>query len=208
MPMALSYGGFIAISYLDILLGYIILAPEALGRYAATAILPKGILIATTPVLQVLFPVVLRSEAVPGRKLLLVLKALAFTILLVGMAVLLLHAGTLWVCGGWIGLRLCQSTLFGPIAWSILPLCLLRVVVVAQFARGRDLHPLWLIPFAGLFVMLSLIEPVTSERLASGFLVFSWLILLVYTGASIPYNRRLRVMVGEVYSASREMYRG
>ena len=58
-----SYSLFVLITNMDILVGYGLLSRGALSVYAASALLPKAIVLATLPVAQIVLPVIVEQNA-------------------------------------------------------------------------------------------------------------------------------------------------
>jgi hypothetical protein len=96
------------------------------------------------PLLQVLFPAMI-GEGLPGDETRGVVWKITTALTLAtlgGIASVLLFSP--WLCGGRWGVRLCEPRVMSVLLVSILPLSLLRMAVLLQFARGRDWLPLWL----------------------------------------------------------------
>lgn len=200
--IALSFGFLIAIFYLDVMLAYILLDGEALGTYSASSVIPKGIIIATVPILQVFFPTFLFSRQETVRlKSALLLKGLAATLVIAGAVIALLLAAPDAVCGGSYGISRCDAPVMVMIAIGTLPLCILRVLVVVQFARGREWHPVWLALPTLLFVAWAGVRGVEVAELASSFAVFSYALLLYYAVISNPLALYRRLREGAADSA-------
>jgi O-antigen/teichoic acid export membrane protein len=173
VPTTVGYGLLILLSNLDVLLSYLVLSSEDLGLYSASSVFPKAILVVITPLLQMLFPMMLTVKADAPQ--------FDFTIAKIGGVVLLLTsigAGIIWLLSGWLcggawGLKLCEPGPMHVLLLSTLPLVLLRVLVTLQFARGHDLIALWLgIPVATYFFIIANSQR-TVEAVAKGFTVFS-----------------------------------
>jgi len=198
---ALSYGLLIAIVYLDIMLGYLFLDHAALSVYSASSVLPKGIVVATMPIVQVFFTTFLfsRREVVP-LKWALVAKGFALTTLLAGAAIAVLILVPEPLCGGRYGIGFCDADAMAVIALSTLPLCILRVLVLTQLARGREWHPLLLAPPTGLFVRYVALRHLDVADLALAFTVFSYGLLIFYALVSNPVQmiRRYRAAGGRL----------
>jgi O-antigen/teichoic acid export membrane protein len=155
-PVTLGYGLLILVSNLDIILTYFLLPGAAIGIYSASSVFPKGILVATTPIVQMLFAVMMgdrdSAEAfrVAMHKTILVIAALS------AGAALSVWVLSPWLCGSNFGLKLCAPAPLHILLVSSLLLAVLRITVLLEFVRQRD----WLI--------LSLVLPTL------GFLVFVW----------------------------------
>jgi len=183
----LSYGFFIIIVYLDVLLAYLTLDHIALSAYSASAVLPKGIVVATVPVVQVFFTTFLFSKGeVVSLKSAILFKSFALTTLLSGGAIALLILLPEPFCGGRYGISFCQTDAMAMIALSTLPLCVLRVLVLTQLARGQEWHPLLLALPTAAFIIYSMTQTSDVAKLSVEFAMFSYGLLLFYILLAMP----------------------
>lgn len=180
-----SYGIYPIAVYLDILLGYVVLPADALGAYSASSVLPKALILAAAPIVQVMFPVLIADRAKSESRLPSTSKGLLFTAVFTAVAVVALLAFDDLVCGGRIGVRNCMSGLLLPLGLSSIALCLIRVLVLRKLAEGYYWQSLLLlVPGAG-FVVAALQGPQTPESLAFNYALLTWLALIGYGLASI-----------------------
>jgi O-antigen/teichoic acid export membrane protein len=144
LPAVLSYALLVAMANLDILLGYLLLPASLFGAYSASAILPKAILAIILPLQQMLFPLLAggtaRAAAIAGLKGAGVVASVA----ILGVAVTSLARGLL--CGAPPGLVFCVPPLMSVMLWSVVPLALIRILLLADFARRRYLRVGWVLP--------------------------------------------------------------
>lgn len=180
LPVALGYGLFIGISYLDIFLGYLLLGQEALGRYSASSVLPKGLLVITMPVVQVLFPAIVGHGRDGGVGLRMLGKGALLTLATAGGAAAVIYLAADYVCAGQYGIKLCERLPMGAMLVAAVALCLVRVLVVAQFARGRDWHPLLLVFPTVAYAVIAATSPVDILDMAQQFAMFAVALLLFY----------------------------
>jgi O-antigen/teichoic acid export membrane protein len=141
LPVAFGYGLLIVISNLDILLTYFLLRDQEIGVYSASSVFPKGILVVTMPISQMLFGVMMGDHKSADvfravvHKTIWVILALSFG---ASFSVWLLSP---WMCGGTFGLRLCAPVPLHLLLVSAVLLSVLRIIVLLEFVRQRD----WLI---------------------------------------------------------------
>ena len=141
IPVVLGYGLLTVVSNLDVLLSYFLLKDAAIGVYSASSVFPKGILMVTMPVSQLLFAAMLgdyQSE-----------EAFRTTVRTTVWVIGALTAGAAaaiwllspWLCGGGFGLNLCAPIPLHVLLISAIVLSMLRMTVLLEFVRHRD----WLI---------------------------------------------------------------
>ena len=177
LPAVLGYGLLIAVSNLDVLLSYFFLTDGDLAVYSASSVFPKAILVATTPLLQMLFPMMMGHPADRATRIIVRKSSgVVFALTVSGVAVFWLTSD--WLCGGTWGLKLCQSPPLGILLLSVIPLALLRVFVLLQFARGRDWFTLWLIVPTMTYMVLAWMSVRSIATLAEGFAVFAAAVLV------------------------------
>lgn len=181
-----SYGLFAVIMYLDVLLGYLALDRGTLGIYAASTMLPKAIVVLSMPVAQVLFPVLTSEESAGRMSLASVAKGLGLTLCLSGMGAMALVLLSQSFCTGTFSIKICDPGLMRVLALSAVPICLIRVIVMIQLARGRDLHPLLLaVPSAAYVAYLSGLDAYTIYEFAKAYVIFVWAALGFYVLACL-----------------------
>jgi len=173
LPSILGYGLLITISNLDVLLSYLILKDGKLGVYSASSIFPKAMLLVTLPFLQILFPAMMGGKpSDPESRRVAVKSGIVMAVLASGGIVgIWLLSGSL--CGGKWGVSLCDPSLLYPLLFSVLPLSLLRVLVLLQFARSRDWLVSWLILPTIVCLYAATAHRWNAYGMAIGFSVFS-----------------------------------
>ena len=180
LPMfAVGYGLAIAIAYLDILMGYLVLDREALGAYSASAVLPKGVFTLTLPIVQVMFASLIGREGAAGGYL--VARTLTMTAAMTMVGAAIMWFGRDAVCGGepW-RIGACEATLLGQMALAVVPISLIRCLVAMQLAKGASRHPaLLIVPVAG-FAIYCLQQVGGTADLARAFNVFVMGTLVYY----------------------------
>lgn len=192
VPIVVGYGLLIALSNLDVLLSYFLLDGGELGEYSASSVFPKAILVATMPMVQMLFAMMAgdhetrRGARAVERKS----GAAVLALTLAGAAAVWLLSD--WLCGGRWGLRLCAPVILQTLLLSVIPLSLVRVFVLIQFARGHDWRVLWLAVPIPVYVYFAWFSPHTVGTMAQGFALFSLTTLVVFTAlsAAIDWRRR------------------
>jgi hypothetical protein len=186
LPLMAGYAIVMGVCYLDVIIAYLALPSDTFGLYSASSVLPKMILIGLTPIMLMLFPLMIgQNIQVPPvlvRRIALVLAALT------GAAALGLVFASPFLCeGGW-GLRYCQGDAFGDMMLSLVPLVLLRLLVFVAFATARDWLPLSIfIPVAVFAAQFALGGAAPSAaQLARDFAIFAaatlgffWLVLRI-----------------------------
>src|SRR5204862_7404268 len=105
---------------------------------------PQRLLVVPRPLLHMFLPSSLgqKSADPPSRRYRWKSTAALMIVIIVG--VIGIRWSSNWLCGGRWGVTLCQPALMYVLLTAIVPLSLLRVLVLLQFARGRDWFPLWL----------------------------------------------------------------
>lgn len=191
LSITLGYGLVIAISNLDVLISFLLLSERDLGTYSASSVFPKAILVVSMPILQLLFALVTAEHAglvdyrgAAGKSVVVV-----FGLAAVGAATVWLSAP--WSCGGPWGLRLCNASTLTPLLLSVLPLSLLRVLVLLQFARGRDRRVLFLALPVALYLSFAWHAMRSIDVLAKQFAVFSTVCFLVFLAFCVAADARL-----------------
>jgi O-antigen/teichoic acid export membrane protein len=191
LPAILCYGMLVAVANLDILLGYFVLPDASFGAYAASSILPKAILAVIMPLQQMLFPMMTggtsaRADAIVGLKGAAVVAGIAVA----GVATTRL--GSPILCGAPPGLLACQPPLMAVMLWSVVPLALIRVLMLGDFARRRYFRVVWLVLPSLAYAWWAAQKP-AGIGLAWGFVgcCTAGLVLLAATGLSLG---RLRIL--------------
>jgi hypothetical protein len=190
VPVVFGYVSLIAVSNLDVLLTYLLLKGNTLGAYSASSVFPKGILVVITPLLQMLYPMMVGCHKTPldirrvFRKSVVVVFALSSVIALgvFGFSGLL--------CGGTWGLKLCQPFPLGLLLISAVTLSVLRALVLYQSARRCDWMALSMLVPASAYLWIALESQRNVATVAIEFTAFSGLLLLYYSGLTLLTERR------------------
>jgi O-antigen/teichoic acid export membrane protein len=179
-----AFVGFVLFNNADIFLAYLILSPADLGIYTASSVLPKAIVTATQPVVQIILPVVISIQGEGEDTSQAVLKAIFAAFALGAAAFIVLWAGSDLACGAPHGIRFCTSPLMLLLAAAAVPLSVIRTLVTADVAHGRY----WLphLPFAALVVFAAAMAltrasaPAENLHLATAYLYSCWGLLAVW----------------------------
>jgi O-antigen/teichoic acid export membrane protein len=177
----------------DIFLAYLFLDPADLGVYTASSVLPKAIVTATQPVVQIILPVVIAIQGEGRDTSGAVRKAIAAAFALGAMAFCVLWAGSDLVCGAPHGIRYCGSPLMLLLAAAAVPLSVTRTLVTADVAHGRY----WLphLPFLAIAVFAAAVALTRTAgqtdglHLATTYLLSCWGLLLVWIAAGAVRGR-------------------
>jgi hypothetical protein len=178
VPLVVGFG-LLAITFnLDTIVGYITLTDSSFSTYSSSSVYPKALLTATLPLLQMLFSI-MSGERSSRRELRRVASKTALLVLSMAVG----GAGFVWLtsdwlCGGRWGLKLCQPLTMYVLLFSVVPLALIRVLLLVQFAHGRDWLGLWLAVPIGIYVIVA--RAINLGSLAEGFTVFSYAALILF----------------------------
>jgi O-antigen/teichoic acid export membrane protein len=177
----------------DIFLAYLVLGPADLGAYTASSVLPKAIVTATQPVVQIILPVVIAIQGEGEDTSGAVMKAIAAAFVLGAMAFGVLWGGSDLVCGAPHGIRYCGSSLMLVLAAAAVPLAVARTLVTADVAHGRYWLPhlpfLAIVAFAITVLLTRASGQIDSLHLATTYLFFCWGLLLVWAVAGAVRGR-------------------
>lgn len=189
LPVALGYGLLILVSNLDIVLSYFLLRGGEIGIYSASSVFPKGILVATTPVVQMLFAVMLGDRETVGlfrttaRKTIWVITALACG------ASFAVWALSPWLCGGGFGLQLCAPMPLHLLLLSTVFLSLLRITVLLEFVQRRDWLILSLTLPTAIYAVVAWSTKPGIEMLAQQFTTFTAAALIFFVLVQLVVGR-------------------
>lgn len=188
VPVILGYASLIAVSNLDVLLTYLLLKDNALGAYSASSVFPKGILVVVTPLLQMLYPMMVGEKRPPDIRLVFQKSTGVIFVLSAALALGVLgFSGVL--CGGSWGLRSCQPGPLGYLLISAVPLSVLRALVFYQSARQRDWLAISLLMPAAVYILVADLSGHTIETMAQQFAAFSVALVCYYGGLALLTNR-------------------
>jgi len=190
VPVVFGYVSLIVVSNLDVLLTYVLLKDDALGAYSASSVFPKGILVIVTPLLQMLYPMMVGRQDAP-LDIRLVLQKSVLVILALSSAIALgVFAFSGLLCGGGWGLKLCQPFPLELLLISAVMLSVLRALVLYQSARGRDWMAVSMLVPAAAYLWFALKSDRNVATVAMEFAAFSGLLLLYYSGLTILREHR------------------
>jgi hypothetical protein len=190
VPVVFGYVSLIVVSNLDILLTYVLLKDNALGVYSASSVFPKGILVIVTPLLQMLYPMMVgrHGALLDIRRVL--QKSVVVIFALSSVIALGVFAFSGLLCGGRWGLKLCQPFPLELLLVSAVTLSVLRALVLYQSARGRDWMALSMLVPAAAYLWFALKSDRNVATVAMEFAAFSGLLLLFYSVLTILRERR------------------
>ncbi len=179
VSFSLSYGFVFAAAYLDVVAAFFILDDAAFGAYATAAVIPKGIYTLSMPIMQVMFPMLVgTSDAILIRETL--VRSMLVTMALCGTAALIVGLNAETLCGTFFQESPCSGEAMAVLVMAVPAAALMRGVVLAQLASGRDTAALTIIvPLAG-FLMYQIAYGVGPTRLAFDYLAFSGALFIAY----------------------------
>jgi O-antigen/teichoic acid export membrane protein len=188
-----AFVGFVLFNNADIFLAYLILSPADLGVYTASSVLPKAIVTATQPVVQIILPVVISIQGEGEDTSQAVMKAIFAAFALGVAAFVVLWAGSDLACGSPHGIRFCTSPLMLLLAAAAVPLSVIRTLVTADVAHGRYWLPhlpfLALAVFAAAMTLTKASGPAENLHLAATYLYACWGLLAFWAAAGIFRGR-------------------
>jgi len=190
LPVIVGYFGLIAVSNLDVLLTYLLLTDNSLGAYSASSVFPKGILVLVTPVLQMLYPMMVGHEKASPNIRIVLQKSTGVIVAVASALALGVFGFSGWLCGGSWGLKLCQPFPLGFLLISAVALSVLRALVLYQSARGRDWLALSLFVPSAAYVWVADVSSRTVDTVAIQFMIFTAVLLLYYGGLTYLTERR------------------
>jgi O-antigen/teichoic acid export membrane protein len=188
-----AFVGFVLFNNADIFLAYLILGPADLGIYTASSVLPKAIVTATQPVVQIILPVVISIQGEGEDTSPAVMKAIFAAFALGTAAFVVLWVGSDLACGSSHGIRFCTSPLMLLLAAAAVPLSVIRTLVTADVAHGRYWLPhlplVALAVFAAAMTLTKASGPAENLHLATTYLYSCWGLLAVWAAAGIFRGR-------------------
>jgi O-antigen/teichoic acid export membrane protein len=188
-----AFVGFVLFNNADIFLAYLTLSPADLGIYTASSVLPKAIVTATQPVVQIILPVVISIQGEGEDTSQAVLKAIFAAFALGAAAFVVLWIGSDLACGSPHGIRFCTSPLMLLLAAAAVPLSVIRTLVTADVAHGRYWLPhlpfLALAVFAAAMTLSKVSGPAENLHLATTYLYCCWGLLAVWAAVGIFRGR-------------------
>jgi O-antigen/teichoic acid export membrane protein len=181
LPVALGYGLLMAISNLDVLLIYFLLKDQEIGVYSASSVFPKGILVVTMPVSQMLFAMMMGDHASDHVFRTVVRKTMWVIAALTVAAAFSVWLASPWLCGGSFGLTLCAPAPLHVLLVSAVILCVLRMTVLLEFVRQRDWLILSLIVPTSVYLLVAWRTKPELDQLAVQFTFFTGVTLVFFT---------------------------
>lgn len=186
LKLSVGFILFMVVAHADILVAYEVLTPEQLSIYSASAVLPKGMLVLTLPLVQLLFPLIVgeRASARPTRMLIVRGALLTLGVSVAGAFMIDLLSGPL--CSSSYGIASCDSNVMRLGLLAIIAMCVLRLAISVDYASHLDLVPLTLSLSLG-FAALALFARTawTPEALADAYAYFSLATLIAYCMLSL-----------------------
>ena len=159
-PHVISLSLFTIICYIDIIAGYLYFSPEEMAAYAASATMPKAVLVASMPVIQTIFPVLARGNAHSLVSHYITTRLTIVAIATGGMGSVAIYMLSSIACDSSVGVAFCDSRIMIPILYSIFPLCLLRMIILVSIAKDRGWESLLLIgPIVLFFISVIVTKP-------------------------------------------------
>lgn len=198
---------FMLVANADILAAYAILEPAGLAVYSASSVLPKGLLIATLPLIQLLFPLIVGERASARPTIALIIRGAFLTLAVAGAGSVFIMFLAEPLCAGPHGISSCSNEVMGYGLAAIVAMSLLRLAVSADYAARNDLTPILLIaPIAIGGAMIVSLDVSTPLELGRFYAQFSVLTLAGYGASSIVFRAirlfriRARQAAGELGS--------
>ena len=181
-----SFGVTAILMYFDVIVAYFFMDYADLSIYAASAALPKGIIVATIPLVKVLYPIIVTDYKLSNSDNTNKLKVLFVTLAVViaGASFLIAFDGFFTVSS--IAVKSSDTFVFRLISITVIPLCLVRLLVVFKLAQNSDKHPLLLLIPAALFLGYVFFSKPVLVDFAWSFLVFSVSIFIYYLICCLP----------------------
>jgi len=180
ITFAASYGLIVLIMYLDMLMGYLALNRSVFGMYSEACIISKSIILLTTPIIQVFFPVIVEQNAQKRIDPKTIAKSFLITFLASSTAALMAGVFAEFICREVLGMTSYNLMMFRVVVASAVPVCLLRILSLLKLAQGHNTHTLLLIPAVILQMVLLDITSENVETFAWGFTLLCWITLLYY----------------------------
>jgi hypothetical protein len=187
-PMVVGYSVFVLLTNIDILVGYFLLPRTSLDVYAASALLPKGITMATFAVTQVLLPVVVDQKADGLSYRGSITKAIVLTIALGSAGAVVLWLAVPWVQLTSLAIHGLDFRVMMTLAAAATVLGAIRVLVIAEIALQRYFIGLAQIGVIVVFAVLCAISTASAPRIAELYAAVSGTFMLIV--AAVLMSRR------------------
>ena len=185
IPVVLGYGLLTVISNLDVLLSYFLLKDSAIGIYSASSVFPKGLLMVTMPVSQLLFAALLGDHESEDAFRTTVRTTIWVVGVLTAGAALAVWLLTPWLCGGDFGLKLCAPMPLDILLISAVLLSILRMTVLLEFVKQRDWLILSLLFPTLAYLVVAFVSTPGVETMAVQFAIFSAVALVFFTAIQL-----------------------
>ena len=169
-----SYMIFICIMYLDNMVAFVVFDRFSLGIYSKACILSKSIILLTTPVIQVFFPVMVDRNAKNQIGKVEIGKSFALTLLISGTISSFVCLFPDFIGNDVLGMDHTHTKIIMAVSLSAVPLCCLRILILLQLSRGFDRHPLWILPFLMMQMILLFSLGQNPVHFAWAFTIFCW----------------------------------
>lgn len=178
---SIGYGLLVIVSNMDVLAAYILLLPNQLSIYSSSSIFTKAIPILITPLLQMLFPMIIGTGDFPLDLKINIKKIIGVTLLFSLSAIIFINFFSNKFCGNQWGLILCNELTLQILSFSVIPITLLRVIVIIQLARTHEKFTGWLIlPIIFYSILLNYFEH-TLLGISQAYVTISIFTLLLYS---------------------------
>lgn len=176
---SLSYAFVFTLAYLDVVAAYFILDDVAFGAYSAAAAISKGIYTLSMPIMQVMFPMLVGTlDANHVRNIM--VRSMLITLAICGFAAAAVALTADTLCGTLFHNSPCSGEVMAILAMGVPAAALMRGVVLAQLASGRDAVALTIsMPLIG-FLVYQIVFGTGSSQLAFDYLVFTGALFVIY----------------------------
>ncbi len=197
LKLSVGFLLFMVVANADVLLAYVVLAPEQLSVYSASAVLPKGMLVLTLPLIQLLFPLIVgeRASARPTRML--ILRGVFLTVGISSAGALMIFLLSEPLCSSSYGIASCNGDVMLLGLLAIVAMCTLRLAIAIDYASHLDLIPLTLILSLGGGMALIAEVSWSPTSLAKGYVFFSIATLIGYGVVSLAVRLIQRRTLGK-----------
>jgi O-antigen/teichoic acid export membrane protein len=190
LPLCAALAVIVVFTNADVLMAYLKLSSVALGVYSASAVLPKAIVTATQPVVQVILPIATTVRDDPTKVREAMLKAIGMTFALAACGAFALWLLSGEACGGRFGIKFCQPDVLTTLALAAIAISVTRTITIGDVLAGRTWRPHITIIALSAFVTLNAFGLVTAAELASSYSLLCWLLLAVFVPAVYVTWRR------------------
>lgn len=198
----LSYGLLILMIYLDNLVAYLGLPRNDLGTYSSACILGKSIILFTNPIVQIFFPVMVEQNTQKGIDPITVLKTFIITLFMSCSLVVAIYLFTNFIGLSILGLKSVDPSLIRIVASSAIPLCLIRILILLQLAKGNNKQPLILVPIILTQAYFIYIFSNDMLQFAWTFMLSCWIAFSGYGLLCVP-TRQVRILFQNLFSGKK-----